>query len=293
LGAAADGKLDEALSKMKKPAETPETVAAPAPDTEAAPAPPNTDELRLQAKQTLLGAAADGKLDEALSKMKKPADAPESVVAPVPDTEAAPAPPDTDQLRLQAKQTLLGAAADGKLDEALSKMKKPADASADAPADAPVAAQPDDSEQLRLQAKQTLLEATTSGKLDEAFSKIKLPTTPMAAEAAPEARKSISKEVRLQDDTQTSAEVTLPRPTESAPASPSKAMASSHLEKGMTMLIQESVHEELEEAMNKTVSKVMDGIKQELAKRDAQSQEMCDNVAELTKAVAAIQAKVL
>jgi hypothetical protein len=114
----------------------------------------SSEELRLQAKATLLDATSSGRLDSALTNLKKSKGAAPEVV--------------TDDLRQQAKATLLEATESGRLDEALASLKK---AKTDlSPAD-----------QLRLQAKSTLLDATKSGALDKALAAVKSDPTARAA----------------------------------------------------------------------------------------------------------------
>lgn len=250
--------MDEALANLKKP---------PAATSEA----PDTEALRQQAKQTLLQATSSGKLDEALANIKKPS----------------AADPDTEQLRQQAKQTLLQATASGKLGEALVNAKKPG-------AEAP------DTEALRQQAKQTLLQATSSGKLDEALAKVKNTQAAPVYDVSEDTRLQVQRTLidatqagRLEEElvnlSGSSGSKSMPRAmTEPPPGSPSKATAAHHLQMAMSAHLQD----ELEDHMNKTVSKVMDGIKAELAKRDSQSQQLTDNVAELSKVVKDLQAKV-
>jgi len=95
--------------------------------------------------------------------------------------------PDSEDLRRQAKQTLLEASASGHLDEALQSLRaqtactetpayettKEAEALAAVKQESP---QPD-SKDLRRQAKQTLLEASASGHLDEALQSLRAQTT--------------------------------------------------------------------------------------------------------------------
>jgi len=121
----------------------------------------DTDELRRQAKQTLVEATSNGKLDSALSQVK----ASKSNGAGLVDTEA---------LRQQAKQTLLDATSSGKLDAALSRV-----------ADSKKTQQDGDvnTEALRQQAKQTLLDATSNGQLDAALSRVKESKTQGASDA--------------------------------------------------------------------------------------------------------------
>lgn len=78
-----------------------------------------TEDLRNQAKQTLLAATSSGKLDEALARMKKSKEPAEKV-----EEDATASAPSTETLRNEAKQTLLLATTSGKLDEALSNLKK-------------------------------------------------------------------------------------------------------------------------------------------------------------------------
>merc|ERR1712146_456270 len=116
------------------------------------------EELRQQAKQTLLEATSSGKLDEALSNIKG---------------DKSPEAGGAEALRQQAKQTLVAATADGSLDAALSKVKEDKDAAAagapaasgDAPKEPekPAAKEETDTEVLRKQAKDTLLAATANG----------------------------------------------------------------------------------------------------------------------------------
>lgn len=108
---------------------------APAGDSNYAGAPaPDTEKLRLQAKDTLLQATSNGALDAALTKLK------DSKAAAAPDAaaDAAAQAPNTEKLRMQAKTTLLEASSNGALDAALAKLKKepnPAPPGAPAPPD--------------------------------------------------------------------------------------------------------------------------------------------------------------
>mmetsp|Transcript_156775 Transcript_156775/g.300708 ORF Transcript_156775/g.300708 Transcript_156775/m.300708 type:complete len:915 (+) Transcript_156775:102-2846(+) len=131
----------------------PEDFLAKAQEEAAAEAPKKdeAEELRQQAKQTLLEATSSGKLDEALANLKKPK----------PQDEA-------EDLRQQAKATLLEATSSGKLDEALANLKgkkEPEEVCTKGPIE--------ETEDLRKQVKDTLLDAVATGKMDEALAAVK------------------------------------------------------------------------------------------------------------------------
>merc|ERR1711988_698141 len=143
----------------------------------------------------------------------------------------------------------------------------------------------------------TLLQATSSGKLDEALARVEdTKAAPVSEDTRLQVQQTLidaTETGRLEEELVTlsgsSGSKSLPRATtEPPPGSPAKAQAAHHLQMAMSAHLQD----ELEEHMNKTVSKVMDGIKAELAKRDSQSQQLSDNVAELSKVVKDLQSKV-
>jgi len=124
LEATNSGKLDTALAKLK------DSKAEPGTGQEGSALAPDTEALRQQAKQTLLEATNSGKLDVALGKLKDSKVSPEglsvqavSAGAAVASDGAAAPDPKVEALRKQAKQSLLNATADGKLDSALGKLK--------------------------------------------------------------------------------------------------------------------------------------------------------------------------
>jgi hypothetical protein len=92
--------------------------------------------------------------------------------APGGSRSAGAARPDTETLRLQAKQTLLAATQSGALDASLSKLKSSKSAAADDP------------EVLRQEAKKSLLDASANGDLALALDKLKKPA-PSADQEAP------------------------------------------------------------------------------------------------------------
>lgn len=171
----------------------PAAEAAAAPD--AAPAEAGqqsaTEELRLKAKDILINASGDGKLDKVLGDLKGvatqgPASADlealrveakgilvtasangklDAVLASMPG--AASKDMETDALREQAKQALLDASLDGRLQKTLEQGLMPADAQV--------------LDKLREQAKSTLLEASMNGKLEETLQAAIAETTPAPA----------------------------------------------------------------------------------------------------------------
>merc|ERR1740117_1557436 len=93
----------------------------------------DVEELRQQAKSTLLDAMSNGRLEEAMTDIRVPG-----------ETE------NTEALRQEVKGALLDAASDGRLQSQLADLKADADASP---------------EELRVKAQKALLSASMDGRL--------------------------------------------------------------------------------------------------------------------------------
>lgn len=119
---------------------------------EAAPKGDGIEELRTKAKETLIGASSDGKLDAVLASLQQPK-----------ASSTGRTPAEVDELRLKAKATLMGASSDGKLDAILADLK------------GSNAEKPNKADELRKKAKATLMAGSDNGKLDSVLADLKAP----------------------------------------------------------------------------------------------------------------------
>jgi len=249
--AAVDAVADAGAPAMDHAEAKPEatTEFQPLPELGApAEAAPESDpeQLRQQAKATLLEATSSGALDAALMNLRKESS----------DSKA-------DEIRMTAKQTLLEATNDGRLEATLSQIR----------ASEPIS----ETEQIRQQARESLEQAVASGSLDAALAKIKQEPEEKPAETA------VDEPVDQGPMTWSGTPLT---PGMSTPGIPVD-----QLQQQIVSGLKDEIGRSVSSAVGGAVREAFSELQDEMKRRTEQTAKMNEQMAELTSAVKSLQEK--